>query len=163
MFFISRLILGFATAFAVQAAPILISELSYPTVEHLGAVIAAWTTYGTFRLNSTWSWRIPSVLQAATPQLQLCLVRLVPESPRWLVSKCRVAEARKTLVKYYGDGDELSALVTFEIKEVEESIWIERHTNSEALYVDLVRTPANRKRTFIALVSAGLKRGVALQ
>ncbi|KAH0833758.1 hypothetical protein AYO21_04499 [Fonsecaea monophora] len=163
MFIIGRLVLGFGTAFVAQAAPILVSELSYPThrgkftalyynTYHLGAVIAAWSTYGTFRINSNWSWRIPSILQGAVPLLQLCLVLFVPESPRWLAAKGRTAEARRTLVKHHAGGDESSALVTFELKEIEESIRAERLINSETSYVDLIRTPANRKRTFIAVM-----------
>lgn len=35
-----------------------------------GAIIAAWITFGTFRLNSTWAWRIPSIFQALPSVLQ---------------------------------------------------------------------------------------------
>lgn len=46
-------------------------------------------TYGTFKLPSTWAWRIPSALQALPSVLQIFLIWFVPESPRWLVSKGR--------------------------------------------------------------------------
>lgn len=46
-------------------------------------------TYGTFRINSSWSWRIPSALQGLPSVLQLALIWFVPESPRWLLSKGR--------------------------------------------------------------------------
>lgn len=93
MFIIARLIVGFGTSFINQTSPILISELSYPThrgritslyfsTYYIGSIIAAWTTYGTFKYQNNWSWRIPSSLQAAIPLLQLLFCWAIPESPR---------------------------------------------------------------------------------
>jgi MFS family permease len=93
MFIMSRFLLGFSTSFIAHPSPILITELAYPTHRakvtslyntcfYLGAVLAAWTTYGTFRLPSSWSWRIPSLLQAALPLIQAAIMFWVPESPR---------------------------------------------------------------------------------
>jgi MFS family permease len=48
MFIISRLILGYGTAFIAQTSPILISELSYPT--HRGRLTSLYfSTYVSFR------------------------------------------------------------------------------------------------------------------
>ncbi|OBT61843.1 hypothetical protein VE03_08804 [Pseudogymnoascus sp. 23342-1-I1] len=124
----------------------------YPVGKYVGAIIAAWSTYGTFRLDSSWSWRIPSALQGALPLIQVSFFWLVPESPRWLVAKKRIEEARKVLTKHHAGGDETSLLVEFELKEIEESISFEELVVSESSYMDLIRTPANRKRTFIAFV-----------
>ena len=93
MFIVSRFLIGASTILCAQPSPILITELAYPTHRgkltalynssfFIGAIIAAWGTYGTFRLNSTWSWRIPSALQAALPLLQLAFFWALPESPR---------------------------------------------------------------------------------
>ena len=49
---------------------------------------AASVTFGTFYLNNTsWSWRLPALIQVAPTCVQLCLVMVGPESPRWLMSK----------------------------------------------------------------------------
>lgn len=93
MFIVARAIIGAATVFLALPCPILVTELAYPlhrgkitalynTFFYFGAIAAAWTTYGTFKIQSTWSWRIPSALQAAIPFLQLLAVYWVPESPR---------------------------------------------------------------------------------
>jgi len=41
----------------------------------------------TNNITSDWSWRIPSILQAAPSLLQISLIFFIPESPRWLISK----------------------------------------------------------------------------
>ncbi|KXJ87554.1 lactose permease [Microdochium bolleyi] len=163
MFIASRFFLGFGTAFLAQPAPILVTELAYPTHRgkitaiyqtffFFGAILAAWSTYGTLRIPSTWSWRIPSLLQGAIPAFQLALFWFVPESPRWLVAKGREAEARVILTKWHSAGDESSPLVDYEMTQIKETVQLETEALSETSYLDLVRTPANRRRTFIAVI-----------
>jgi len=66
---------------------------------------AAWTTFGTFQIESTWSWRIPSALQALSSIVQVFLIYFCPESPRWLYSKGKDDEALQTLAYYHADGN----------------------------------------------------------
>ncbi|OBT59107.1 hypothetical protein VE04_00712 [Pseudogymnoascus sp. 24MN13] len=161
MFIISRLILGGATALIAQPSPILITELAYPTQRgqitalyntfyYLGAIMAAWFTYGTFKIPSTWAWRIPSLLQGALPLIQFAFFYWLPE---WLIAKHRHEEARKILVKYHGGGDESSPLVDYEMNEIEENIRLEASINSQTTYFDLIRTAPNRRRTLIAVIT----------
>jgi hypothetical protein len=49
----------------------------------IGGVIAAWTTYASFRLQSNYSWRIPSIIQGAIPFLKLLGIWVIPQSPRY--------------------------------------------------------------------------------
>ena len=52
-------------------------------------------TFGTFNVPTSWSWRIPSAIQALPSGIQVVLVMLVlPESPRWLCSKGRYVTFR---------------------------------------------------------------------
>jgi MFS family permease len=85
MFIAARGIIGFGLGFACAAAPLLITELAFPTHRgpltslynsswYLGSIVAAWATYGTFRINNDWSWRIPSLLQGLPSILQVSRV-----------------------------------------------------------------------------------------
>lgn len=118
--------IGFGTAFVQLASPLLITETAYPsqrpalsslynTMWFSGAIIAAWATFGTFRIASTWSWRIPSVLQAAPSAFQLLFVWFIPESPRFLVRKGRDDEALRILTKYHANGDREDPLIEVQL------------------------------------------------
>lgn len=94
MFVVARVLVGVGSMLVVQPAPLLITELCYPTHRgkytslfwtcyYFGAILAAWTTYGTQKhLNtSDWAWRAPSIVQAAYPMIQIIFWMFVPESP----------------------------------------------------------------------------------
>lgn len=72
-------------------------------------ISAAWTTFGSQYIHTTWAWRLPSILQGLPAMVQICLVWFMPESPRWLVSKGRDAQALQTLAYYHADGNAYAA------------------------------------------------------
>jgi len=163
MFLIARIIIGFGNSMTMVASPSLISELSYPTHRetvtafynsnwYLGAIISSWCSYGTRHLTRNWSWRIPTILQGFFPFLQLFLIFLVPESPRFLVSKGNSKDARIILLKYHGGNDEIKsgALIDFELSEIEMAIEEEKFANKSS-YFDFFKTPGNRKRLWILI------------
>nr|KAI0009210.1 hexose transporter [Xylariaceae sp. FL0662B] len=164
MFVVSRLIVGFGNMFIVQPSPMLIAELAYPThrgkftsafwtLYYLGAIVASWSTFGTEKYQSEWAWRVPSILQAAFPILQLIFVYWVPESPRWLVAQDRAPEAAAILSRYHsGQVTQEGAhtpLVARELSEIIQHIQIEKQAKKKG-WTALVTTPGNRKRTFLA-------------
>ncbi|KAK3617945.1 hypothetical protein LTR22_026549 [Elasticomyces elasticus] len=50
-------------------------------------------TYGTAKMDSTWAWRIPSLLQIILTLISIIALPWVPESPRYLVREGRQEEA----------------------------------------------------------------------
>ncbi|KAJ5494466.1 hypothetical protein N7463_010553 [Penicillium fimorum] len=163
MFLVARMVIGFGGLIAVEASPMLVSELAYPThrsvlvgyynnLWYLGALLAAWITYGTYFMgpSMSWSWRIPSLLQGFFPLVQVLFVYLLPESPRYLVQKDRYEEARQVLTKYHAGGDENSALVDFEMKEIISSIQSAKGA-SKTGYREFLSTRGNLHRLFIII------------
>ena len=113
---------------------------------------AAWTTFGTeFMRHSSWSWRIPSLVQAAPAVFQVTLLWFAPESPRYLVAKGREAEALKTLAYYHADDDESDPLVQYEFEEIKAAIKFDREVASNVGWMSLIRTKGNRRRLRIMI------------
>ncbi|KAI1367890.1 hexose transporter [Xylaria arbuscula] len=163
-FIIARAVVGFGGMFSVHPSPLLIAELAYPThrgkytsafwtMYYLGAILASWTTFGCQDYQSTWSWRIPSILQAGFPIVQLIFFYWVPESPRWLVSKDRTAEATDIISRYHApqQGTSESPLVRYQLDQIIQTLKQEKIASSTG-WSALVSTPGNRKRTLIAFL-----------
>ena len=171
MFVVSRVIVGFGGMFVVQPSPMLIAELAYPThrgkytcafwtMYYLGAILASWTTFGTQDFDGTWSWRIPSILQAGLPLVQLAFWWAVPESPRWLIANDRTEEASIILSKYHSrrtaadeaeEQHSYTPLVEVEISEIVQTLQTEKDTARSTSWRSLVETPGNRRRTLIVV------------
>ncbi|KAF4498666.1 hexose transporter [Fusarium agapanthi] len=161
MFVASRFVIGFGLGIVSTAAPPLLSEVTYPTHRGkmtsfmmvswpLGAIIAAWVTYGSFQMQSSWAWRLPSLLQGAFSVVQASLVMFAPESPRWLIYKGRYQEARDILVKWHGYGDPNSRLARFEMAEITATLEIEKVQN-KSRWAEWISTRGNWHRFFLAL------------
>ena len=165
MFIGARFLIGFGLTFASNGAAMLVTELSYPSYRapltslynslwYSGAIVAAWSTFGTFKINSSWSWRIPSALQGFPSVLQLGLLWFGPESPRWLVSKGRDADALRVLAYYHADSNEQDPLVQFEYEEIKAAIDLDRAVATSVGWTSLIKTPGNRKRLTIIIAIA---------
>lgn len=168
-FLVSRIILGLGSILTMVASPSLISEISYPKHRHVtttfyntnyyvGAAIAAWVTFGTQTLDSDYSWRIPSYLQGSVAFIQISLFWMVPESPRYYISKGKIDKAEDVLKKHHiGNSQDPGdiGLVKFAVEEINAALEMET-LSSNSSYMDFVRTPANRKRLFICCFLAVL-------
>lgn len=157
--------MGFGVAIAHGASPLLITELVHPqhraifttiynTTWYAGSIVAAWTTYGTWHMNNNWSWRIPSILQAAPSILQLLFVFTVPESPRFLLSKGKTEKAHQVLANVHANGDLNDEVVLIELQEIKDTIQLEKTIEGNG-WLQLIKTKGNRRRLII-LLSLGL-------
>lgn len=159
MYIIARMILGVGIVFCIISGSALIGELSYPKERpfmtslfnasyFIGAIIAAAIAIKYTGMPGDWSWRIPSLLQMCPSALQIATVYLLPESPRYLVSKDRDDEAFAILTKYHAEGDANSELVQAEMAQIRATIKLEME-NSKQSWMDLLRTKGMRRRVFV--------------
>ncbi|KAJ5096400.1 hypothetical protein NUU61_005756 [Penicillium alfredii] len=163
MFVFSRVLVGVGSMLVVQPSPMLITELAYPThrgkytsafwtMYYLGAILASWASYGTQKhlVQTNWSWRVPSIVQAGFPIVQIMFWWFVPESPRWLIANGKPQQAEQLLAQYHTAGDTSHPLIQFEMAEIRRTIEMESRA-SETKWAALIKTPGNRKRTFVAV------------
>ncbi|MDP4159952.1 MAG: MFS transporter [Bacillota bacterium] len=117
--FILRFIIGMAVGADYPIATSLLAEFSprkyrgfmlgiLMIMWYVGATVADIVGYALYDVAGGWRWMLGS---AAIPAIIIVLGRFgTPESPRWLVSKNRIEEARAVLKKVYGPDAELSDL-----------------------------------------------------
>ncbi|TPX17547.1 uncharacterized protein E0L32_003190 [Thyridium curvatum] len=159
MYIVARMILGMGILFCIISGSALIGELGYPKERavltsmfnssyFIGQILASAIALGTTDIKSDWAWRLPSLLQICPSLLQICTVFLLPESPRFLVSKDREEEAAAILVKYHAEGDPNSLMVQAEIAQIRETIRVEMELSKQS-WLDLIRTAAMRRRVLI--------------
>lgn len=77
------------------------------------------------------------------------MCRLLPESPRYLISKDRYDEAFDILTKYHAEGDRTSVIVKAELAQIERTIKIELEESKQSWF-DMFRTAGMRRRLFIS-------------
>lgn len=162
MFIGARFLIGFGQTFAASAAPLLVHEVAYPShrsqassmyvsLWFLGSIVAAWSTYGTFTIQNSWAWRIPSALQGVSSLIQVLLIWFVPESPRWLVSQGKEERALKVLAYYHANDNAQDPLVQYELEEIKAAIAFDREVAGNVGWLSLIKTPGNRKRLRLAI------------
>ncbi|KAL2205829.1 putative MFS hexose transporter [Sarocladium strictum] len=163
-FIAGKIVLGFGASLIQMGAPILVTELSHPkervivttfynTSIVLGYVIGAWAVFGCHKhITGPWIWKLPTLLQVIPSGYQLCLIFFCPESPRWLIAKGRIEEARAILTKYHGEENADSELVEFEYAEITKVIEEERLQN--ITWKAFFSSKANLKRIAICFATA---------
>jgi len=95
----------------------------------LGSVVDNYTQVRTDRL----SYQIPLIVLYIVPVFLSLVNLIIPESPRWLLEKDRVEDAKVALLKLYGNGVPES-LIDAQIKETSAAIQAEKALG----HVDLI-------------------------
>ncbi|KAF2758416.1 general substrate transporter [Pseudovirgaria hyperparasitica] len=166
MFSAGRFMMGFGNSLAQLSSPLLLAEICHPQhrgrvtaiyncLWNVGAIVCTWLTFGTKRIDTDWSWRVPTLTQAFPSIIQLVFIFWIPESPRWLISKDRHGEALTMLAKYHANGNENHPTVQFEYREIRETLRLEFSAKSNSSYLDFLKTRGNRYRLLL-IASLGL-------
>ena len=165
MYIIARMLLGVGILFCIISGAALIAELGHPKERailtslfnssyFIGQILASAIALGTTDIPNNWAWRIPSLLQICPSLLQICTVFLLPESPRFLISRDQDEEARAVLVKYHAEGDASSILVQAEMVQIRETIRTEMEASKQT-WMELLASYGMRRR-FLITVFIGL-------
>ncbi|KAH8177915.1 sugar transporter domain-containing protein [Sarocladium implicatum] len=162
MFIAGRCVVGGGMAMAQTAAPTLVAETTpvkyrgfalgmYYSCWGVGTLIAAGICYGTEELDSTFAWRIPSLVQAAPSIFCFVVLFFVPESPRWLISHDRHDEALEILsIVNGGNADE----VQVQYREIADTIAFE--SEQSVSMGQALAKKTNRKRLLIVTVFSAI-------
>ncbi|KAI6259349.1 hypothetical protein MCOR27_005571 [Pyricularia oryzae] len=162
MFCIARVIIGFGTTASVIAGSAYLAETLpwnkrawglclFDDFFYVGALVASGVTYSTYKMESTWSWRLPSLLQGAWGLLCILLIPLVAESPRWLIDQGRPTEGLLVLARINANGDTRDELVRLQFCQIVETIGYERDPMS---YKEMIRNRGARVRLIITATCA---------
>jgi SP family arabinose:H+ symporter-like MFS transporter len=101
-----------------------------------GILVAYFSNYliGTFNVGATeWRWKVG--VAAVPAVLFLLMLFRIPRSPRWLVEKGKIDEARKVLQQIAGHAADA------ELSEIEESLASDRAAGSQPLFSRRYRIP----------------------
>jgi sugar porter (SP) family MFS transporter len=132
--YLGRLIAGVSIGLMSMAVPLFLSEIAPKELRGrlvsmqqlaitVGILVAFCINFGTNKIPTDWSWRIPFGLQVVISVLMVVGMVFLPASPRWLLSRNRVEQANTALVKLRG-GDTTD--VREEFDEMQDSIRLER-------------------------------------
>ncbi|KAI5480123.1 putative Lactose permease [Pseudohyphozyma bogoriensis] len=160
----SRVLLGVGTVTSQVGAASLIPELAHPRIRHMcgsflnttyyvGSIFAAWLTFAMvyYPGQTSWAWRVPTIVQGLGPALLAIGTFWVPESPRWLMKQGRTGEAHEILAKYHANGKMDDELVMLEMKEIEAAIATEEIAKS-GTWKSFIDNPGGRRRLAIIML-----------
>ncbi|KAF3903628.1 hypothetical protein AA313_de0205011 [Arthrobotrys entomopaga] len=164
MFVIARIIIGFGTILSNVSAPPLLAELLPPrnrsyvlgiyfSCFYVGGLLSAIVNYGSQFIQSTWSWRLPSLLQFLPSIISLAFLPFIPESPRWLVANNREDHAVEVLAILSGDeSPDVLDKASVIMEDIKFTIAKEEEAFPRNPYREFLSTKGNRKRLAILVI-----------
>ncbi|EXJ92172.1 hypothetical protein A1O3_00722 [Capronia epimyces CBS 606.96] len=161
MFVVARILIGIGTGASSIAGPVYLAETLpvryrawglgiFFDFWYVGGLIAAGVTYGTAKMDSTWAWRLPSILQGLFSLMCLSLLPFTPESPRWLHSQGRTQEALVALAQVCSNGNVDDPAVVIQFREISDTLTFEKTYEKPAFMKQFANSASTRKRIFLA-------------
>lgn len=163
-----RLIVGMGHGFVMPTGPCYIAEIAPHAIRGrimsfwqvsftIGAFFVYWVAYGLKKADylGDWQWRTIQILQLVFPLIVGIGILFCPESPRWLVERNRIPEARRIIRKIRAP-DEVDAELETIVAAVEYERANINHGDSYLTPYKLIWTDVSvRKRFLLCLVING--------
>ncbi|KAJ5525878.1 hypothetical protein N7494_012528 [Penicillium frequentans] len=167
MFVAGRMILGAGNGTSSIAASTWLAETLPPsyrafglsfifTVYYVGALLAAGVTYATASYTSSWSWRLPCLIQALFSVLCFFILFFVPESPRWLAHQGRLEDALISIASTHSNSNITDPVAIQQHRDIVDMIELERASGNQMTYAEIFRTPNSRRRLLLVISIAVL-------
>lgn len=182
-----RSIVGLAVGAGSFVAPLYIAELSpapfrgrlvtlnvlFVTFGQVVAYIIGWLFVQFGDEKTGWRWLVG--LGAVPAVLQVLVMLVMPETPRWLVVQDRKDEARRVLNSVFGKGIDVQKMVDGVLRGIENEVREEEEakqgrlreqsktesqswfSGSKDIWGELFRVPGNRRALTIACLLQGLQ------
>jgi sugar porter (SP) family MFS transporter len=116
----------------------------------MGLAVQAWMNFGVSHATGSVTWRFPLAFAAFWSLILLVTIPNMPESPRWLMKKGRVDEAREVLAAL-DDVNLDSAVIERDIQEIQLSL----ETTGKGRFIDIFRNGEERLFHRAALAALG--------
>ncbi|KAL6442483.1 hypothetical protein ACFW04_002595 [Cataglyphis niger] len=142
MVLVGRSLCGFGVGVASLALPVYLGETIQPEVRGtLGLMPTAFGNTGIllcFMAGMYLDWKSLAVLGASLPIPFLILMFMIPETPRWYISKGKTKMARKSLQWLRGKQADITEELNITEKMHQEYLEMER-TNAQSLFSELMK------------------------
>lgn len=120
----------------------------------IGMSIAYWLEFGLYYVGGEFAWRFPLAFQILFAIILLFGTIILPETPRWLVSKDRHEDAKVVLARLWTDEDTTHPRCISEFEEIRDGIELERRMGQSS-YKELFSKGKfnNRYRVCLGMLS----------
>ncbi|KAJ6261093.1 Lactose permease [Drechslerella dactyloides] len=163
MFVVGRMIIGGGTTVSNLSATPLLAELLPPRSRsfilgiffscfYVGGLLSAIINYGSQNIQSTWAWRLPSLLQIIPSVVSIAFLPFIPESPRWLIANGHEEHATEVLAIVGGERDNPLQNAAESMQDIKSIMAKEEEMYPKGPWKELLSTPANRKRVFLLVL-----------
>ncbi|KAF2167020.1 hypothetical protein M409DRAFT_66125 [Zasmidium cellare ATCC 36951] len=159
--FVSKLLLGLSVGLSTATPPLYVTENAPANLRStassltnviivLGFFCSSLTGYGSSKIQGIWSFKLAFCMTFVVPALYLIGLPFLPESPVWYMKKGREEDARKAVLRLYGNSTDVEAkLATIkkELHEEEQQANGVSQTSWRAIF-----SKEHRARTFVAVL-----------
>jgi MFS family permease len=162
MFAIARFIGGIGASMSLTLPPVFVSEIAPPHSRgrlvsfhvvsfNSGYLVSSLGSLGFSYVDKDFQWRLNFIVNTAISVLSILLIYIVPESPRWLVSKDRIDEAADVLRRLHTNKYDQDGIVAqAELVQIQQQLEESKHLPRGFRYIFTDR--AHRKRILFTIM-----------